>query len=101
MESLAEKLTSLNSGADKHDWVPVAAFVTFESDDSYDAALELKQIKVCTPISACFCTKTIAMLTCGYVPLWMPSIAREPKGRDPACARAGNSDVGPSGALRT
>jgi hypothetical protein len=44
----SSKIRSLNHGPSRKHWVPVAAFVTFESDDHYNAALALRHMTVAT-----------------------------------------------------
>lgn len=46
LETTNQELWDLSHGEAAHEWAPVSAFVTFESDDSYDAAQQLDSITV-------------------------------------------------------
>ena len=46
IEGVNQDLRQLNEGENKKWWVPVAAFVTFESDDCYTSALQLGKINI-------------------------------------------------------
>ena len=46
IEGTNSKLSALNNGPTKHDWVPDAVFAAFEKDDSYAAALKMGQVTI-------------------------------------------------------